>query len=76
MTARKRAPTVLSMIPKREANLPERKAAEKRAKDKRRDDRRVDEESAESFPASDPPSYAGGPHSVGGPRRPKRDRDS
>ena len=62
---------MLSMIPKREANLRAPKAAAKKAEEKRRDDRRVDDESAESFPASDPPSYAGGLHSVGGPRRPK-----
>ena len=63
------------MIHKREANLPVRKNAEERAKDKRREDRQVDEQSAESFPASDPPSYAGGTHAVGGPRRVKRGRD-
>lgn len=42
---------------------------------KRKEDDRVDEEVAESFPASDPPSYAGGTHAVGGPRRPVPSRD-
>jgi len=65
------------MIHKREANLPARRSAEERAEKERREDERVDEQSAESFPASDPPSYAGGQHAIGGPRRPKsRDRNS
>jgi hypothetical protein len=34
-------------------------------------ERRIDEEIEESFPASDPPSFAGGRHAVGEPRRPK-----
>lgn len=41
---------------------------------KNRDDdgeRRIDEEIEESFPASDPPSYAGGGTAVGEPKRPK-----
>jgi len=43
---------------------------------KKRDEeeRRIDEEIEESFPASDPPSYAGG-GAVGEPKRPK-DRKS
>lgn len=41
-------------------------------KPKRRDsERRIDEEIEESFPASDPPSYAGG-GAVGEPKRPER----
>jgi hypothetical protein len=32
---------------------------------------RIDEEIEDSFPASDPPSFAGGCHAVGNPRRPK-----
>jgi hypothetical protein len=32
-------------------------------------DEEIDEEIEESFPASDPPSYAGGRHSVGAPAR-------
>jgi hypothetical protein len=51
--------------------VPRRKPADEQAK-KKKDDARVDEQVAESFPASDPPSYAGGPHAIGGPRRPKR----
>ena len=48
-----------------------------RAEKERREDECVDEQSAESFPASDPPSYAGGQHAIGGPRRPKsRGRNS
>lgn len=47
------------------------KRAEERAMQKRKEDDRVDEQIAESFPASDAPSYAGGPHAIGGPRRPK-----
>ncbi|HEX9158841.1 MAG TPA: hypothetical protein VF835_01335 [Rhizomicrobium sp.] len=47
------------------------KPADEKAKKKQREDRLVDEEVAASFPASDPPSYAGGSHAVGGPRRPK-----
>jgi hypothetical protein len=45
---------------------------EKNSAPKKRDDeeRRVDEEIEDSFPASDPPSYAGG-GAVGEPRRPK-----
>jgi len=45
---------------------------EKDSARKTRDDeeRRIDEEIEESFPASDPPSYAGG-GAVGEPRRPK-----
>ncbi|HXL99216.1 MAG TPA: hypothetical protein VN932_04740 [Rhizomicrobium sp.] len=38
---------------------------------KKKQDDKVDEESEESFPASDPPSYAGGDHAVGAP--PKRE---
>ena len=52
------------------------KPADEQAK-KKREDRLVDEEVAESFPASDPPSYAGGSHAIGGPRRPKaREKES
>jgi hypothetical protein len=58
-----------------EASLPKGKPAEEQAKKKRKEDERVDEQSAESFPASDPPSYSGGSH-AGGPRRPKSRDDS
>ncbi|HEX3664473.1 MAG TPA: hypothetical protein VHU23_04485 [Rhizomicrobium sp.] len=42
---------------------------------RKRDDeeRRIDEEVEESFPASDPPSYAGGA-TVGEPKRPKNEK--
>ena len=36
---------------------------------------RIDEEIEDSFPASDPPSFAGGCHAVGNPRRPKERRN-
>ncbi|MGD0142691.1 MAG: hypothetical protein ABSC92_06010 [Rhizomicrobium sp.] len=32
----------------------------------------VDRQSEDSFPASDPPSYAGGQHSIGEPPRPDK----
>ena len=47
---------------------PAQKSAKKRPN---RDEKRIDAEIEESFPASDPPSYAGGCHAVGEPRRPK-----
>jgi hypothetical protein len=71
MTASGGTAIVLWTAAKREASLPKRTPAEEQVKEKRRQDERVDEQRAESFPASDPPSYAGGAHSVGGPRRPK-----
>jgi hypothetical protein len=37
----------------------------------RKTEERIDEEIEDSFPASDPPSYAGGCHAVGEPRRPR-----
>jgi len=37
-------------------------------KSKSKQDRKVDEQEAESFPASDPPSYAGGSHAIGAPK--------
>lgn len=40
------------------------------SKKREEEERRVDEEIAESFPASDPPSYAGGA-AIGEPRRQK-----
>jgi hypothetical protein len=36
----------------------------------------IDEEIEDSFPASDPPSYAGGRHGVGVPKRPKEPNDA
>src|SRR5438105_11451422 len=60
MTALGRAAIVLWTALKREASLSKRKPAEEQAREKHRQDERVDEQSAESFPASDPPSYAGG----------------
>jgi hypothetical protein len=36
-----------------------------------KEERRIDEDIEESFPASDPPSYAGGGTAVGEPKRPK-----
>lgn len=41
-------------------------------KQQSREDRRIDEEIEESFPASDPPSYAAGGAAIGEPRRPKQ----
>lgn len=38
-------------------------------KSKSKQDEKVDEQSDESFPASDPPSYAGGKHAVGAPKK-------
>jgi hypothetical protein len=58
------------MVARREASLPARNPAEE-ATTKERKEARVDEQIAESFPASDPPSYAGGSHAIGGPRRRK-----
>jgi hypothetical protein len=75
MTACGQAAIIFWTVTNREASLSERKPAKEREKNRRRDDKRVDEESAESFPASDPPSYAGGPHAIGGPRRPKSRED-
>jgi hypothetical protein len=46
---------------------PENDSAPKKRKE---EERRLDEEIEDSFPASDPPSYAGG-GAVGEPRRPK-----
>lgn len=40
----------------------------------RKDEKRLDEEIEESFPASDPPSFVGGCHAVGEPRRRKKTR--
>jgi hypothetical protein len=48
------------------------KPADEQARKKREESARVDEEVEDSFPASDAPSYAGGSHAIGGPRRPKR----
>jgi hypothetical protein len=62
-------------VAKQEASLPRQESAKERAKKAQKDDARIDEQSAESFPASDPPSYAGGSHAIGGPRRPKPRQD-
>jgi hypothetical protein len=45
--------------------------------DPKNDDKKsdVDEQSEDSFPASDPPSYAGGKHSIGEPPRPDSHTD-
>jgi hypothetical protein len=37
-------------------------------KSKSKQDKKVDEQEDESFPASDPPSYAGGSHAIGAPK--------
>jgi hypothetical protein len=48
------------------------KSAKQLAKKARSEvEQRIDEESEQSFPASDPPSFAGGQHAVGEPWRPK-----
>jgi hypothetical protein len=46
---------------------PEKDSAPER---REKEERRIDKEIEESFPASDPPSYAGGA-AIGEPRRPK-----
>jgi hypothetical protein len=38
----------------------------------RAEQKKVDRQSEDSFPASDPPSYAGGKHIVGEPVRPEK----
>jgi hypothetical protein len=43
----------------------------KSPKFKSKQDKKVDEQENESFPASDPPSYAGGSHAVGAPKERK-----
>ncbi len=40
------------------------------------EERRIDEEIEDSFPASDPPSYAGGGTIIGEPKRPKGPKPS
>lgn len=37
----------------------------------RREEHRIDAEVEDSFPASDPPSYAGGMHRAGAPKKPR-----
>jgi hypothetical protein len=37
--------------------------------------KKIDQEVEDSFPASDPPSYAGGKHSIGEPPRPDSHTD-
>jgi hypothetical protein len=39
---------------------------------KKKDSDRVDRDSEATFPASDPPSYAGGNHIIGEPPRPEK----
>jgi len=46
-------------------------AKDKEPKSRSKQDRKVDEQEDESFPASDPPSYAGGSHAVGAPKERK-----
>jgi hypothetical protein len=71
MTACGGKATIFWTAPEWEASLPPRDSAdEKPDKSRKEQERRIDEEIADSFPASDPPSYAGGPI-AGGPRRPK-----
>ncbi len=48
------------------ASKPKRKRRNGKTAEPKRD-KQIDEEVAESFPASDPPSYAGGKHAVGAP---------
>jgi hypothetical protein len=43
-------------------------AKNKAIKSKSKLDRKIDEQEDESFPASDPPSYAGGSHGIGAPK--------
>jgi len=45
------------------------KAKGKATKSKSKQDAQVDEQERESFPASDPPSYAGGSHAIGAPKQ-------
>lgn len=48
------------------ATKPKRKRSSGKTTEPKRDER-IDEEVDETFPASDPPSYAGGKHAVGAP---------
>ena len=41
----------------------------KATKSKSKQDAQIDEQEGESFPASDPPSYAGGSHAIGAPKK-------
>lgn len=50
--------------------MTDKKAATETEKNKKNKD--VDRQSEDSFPASDPPSYAGGKHIVGEPQRPDK----
>lgn len=55
------------------AHKPRARQGEEAKPKRREEERRIDEEIEESFPASDPPSYAGG-GAVGEPKRPERRR--
>lgn len=63
----KKKQNAASRLPQRSAQVSGAEPIPATAK-KARLDRKVDRQSAESFPASDPPSYAGGKHIVGAPR--------
>jgi hypothetical protein len=41
---------------------------DKTTESKSKQERKIDEQVDESFPASDPPSYAGGSHAIGAPK--------
>ena len=49
---------------------PQKTEKDSAPKKRNEEERRIDEEIEESFPASDPPSYAGGA-AIGEPKRPK-----
>jgi hypothetical protein len=51
---------------------PSGQVAGTKRKNRSLNEREVDDQIEDSFPASDPPSYAGGSHRAGAPKEPKK----